>query len=56
MKYVIEETNKYISQAMSKEVTNSGCTLLTILIRDENIYCFNIGSSRAILGYKAGKG
>lgn len=54
MKVTIEETNKHLSQVMSKEVANSGCTLLCILIRDDNINCFNIGSSRAVLVYRAG--
>ena len=34
MKEVIEETNKYLSQTLNKEVSNSGCTLLTVLIRE----------------------
>lgn len=53
MKEVIEETNKYLSQTLNKEVSNSGCTLLTVLIREQKIYCFNVGSSRAVLAVRS---
>lgn len=52
MQDIIEDTNKALCQGMQKEVSNSGCTLLAILIRDGFIQCFNIGSSRAVLGLR----
>lgn len=55
MKNAIEETNRLLNVSLQKEIANSGCTLLSILIRDEIIYCFNIGSSRAVLALKSNK-
>jgi len=56
MRNAILETNKYICQNFQKEVTNSGCTLISILIRDNKLHCFNVGGSRAIMAVKDKEG
>ncbi len=53
MKNAIEETNKDMNMTFPKQTNNSGCTFLSVIIRDNRIFCFNVGSSRAILAYKS---
>lgn len=55
MKNVIAETNKHILSTLPKEVANSGCTLLCVLVQDGQIYCFNVGCSRAVVAVRLGQ-
>ena len=50
VKKVLDKTNSYILHYKAEEAQFSGTTVLIAIVTSTNIYVFNAGNSRALLG------